>query len=155
MSMEGNADCDSVQMTTHADKYLLAWEQEHRIAAERWRNQARAGENSFHFPMVSPLRKEVRSTGPRSCGEDAALAESDERPQQLTSPLLPRSLPQNSLRSGQYRARRRCEHGRRTRTPRPSSTRRRRCRRSPPRSWPSSRTPRRAPSPPSCCLEAE
>lgn len=92
MSMEGNADCDSVQMTTHADKYLLAWEQEHRIAAERWRNQARAGENSFHFPMVSPLRKEVRSTRPRSCGEDAALAESDERPQQLTSPLLPRSL---------------------------------------------------------------
>ncbi|GAA5996676.1 uncharacterized protein JCM10292_003128 [Rhodotorula paludigena] len=28
-------------MVTHADHYLLKWEQEHRIVSERWRNQAR------------------------------------------------------------------------------------------------------------------
>ncbi|KAL8279171.1 hypothetical protein RQP46_008427 [Phenoliferia psychrophenolica] len=29
-------------ITTHADKYLLKWEAEHRLASERWRNVARA-----------------------------------------------------------------------------------------------------------------
>ncbi|KAM0752737.1 hypothetical protein T439DRAFT_323351 [Meredithblackwellia eburnea MCA 4105] len=28
-------------LVTHADKYLLRWEDEHRIASERWRNVAR------------------------------------------------------------------------------------------------------------------
>ncbi|GAA5923883.1 hypothetical protein JCM1841_001424 [Sporobolomyces salmonicolor] len=28
-------------MVTHADHYLLNWEQEHRVASERWRTQAR------------------------------------------------------------------------------------------------------------------
>lgn len=48
------------QLVTHADKYLLKWEEEHRIASERWRNVARAGErlrrvSAAYEPNADPV----------------------------------------------------------------------------------------------------
>ncbi|KAK4700743.1 hypothetical protein P7C70_g5499, partial [Phenoliferia sp. Uapishka_3] len=47
-------------LVTHADKYLLKWEEEHRIASERWRNVARA-EPVLTCAFV--LKTELAATG--------------------------------------------------------------------------------------------
>ncbi|GAA5870888.1 hypothetical protein JCM1840_002720 [Sporobolomyces johnsonii] len=71
-------------MVTHADHYLLNWEQEHRVASERWRTQAR---NELSAQGLVPSETAMRRWKE---DYDARLRETvDSAPSQATQPPAP------------------------------------------------------------------